>query len=70
MSTKEGGVKNPPNPVNVVYEWPKQVQLMVHTCLKISRIIYLGVSAVGGFPIEIETQISKLITYRLAIFIL
>ena len=23
----------------------------------------------GGFPIEIETKISKLITYRLAIFI-
>ena len=25
---------------------------------------------IGGFPIEIETQISKLITYSLAIFIL
>ena len=24
----------------------------------------------GGFPIEIETKISKLITYRLAIFVL
>ena len=26
--------------------------------------------SIGGFPIEIETQISKLITYSLTIFIL
>ena len=29
LSTKEGGVKNPQNSVNVDYEWPLQMHFLV-----------------------------------------
>ena len=45
---------------------PTLTQVLEQNLGVLSHSLYI----VGGFPIEIETQISKLITYSLANFIL
>ena len=46
------------------------VRSHIFVCFNFYFAIIVVRHPVGGFPIEIETQISKLITYSLAIFII
>ena len=52
-------------------ETKRQLNWLLHIVLVIvGFFLWHKIDLLGGFPIEIEIQISKLITYSLAIFIL